>query len=362
MIQYFKVLEVNDRGKTNKETSKKLNNTNKNHSSRRHQGRESSDEDTGKNSKKASSTTVPVRTSQRTNPTGKWCATHKSTSHNTSDCRSAAKGTTDQQEVHNIEPRVKSVLKKKVPKEEVHEINEKELNIDSETSDDEENYSMNDVPRCDIRLIINGPFKSVSCKALLDTGSSKTIIDGSSLLEAAGVKTVEAEPIVYHTKDGTFTINKQTNIIAIMPQFSKHRRLEFTAQVDDRHLMAATYDLIIRRDFLSKYKIKFDFSSDPPTIQWDELQLEMVYKVETQSDQVRAKLRMAVNGCEHLTHHSKEQLFGLLRDYQPEFNGSLSIARGIPLIELDLTAGTRPIQSRPIPIPQAKVENFKRDI
>ena len=75
------------------------------------------------------------------------------TSHNTSECRSAAKGTTDQQEVHNIEPRVKSVLKRKVPKEEVHEINEKELNIDSETSEDEEHYSMNDVPRCDIRLI-----------------------------------------------------------------------------------------------------------------------------------------------------------------------------------------------------------------
>ena len=70
MIQYFKVLEVNDRGKANKDTGKKLNKANTNHSSRRHQGRESSDEDTGKNSKKASSTTVPVRTSQRTNPTG----------------------------------------------------------------------------------------------------------------------------------------------------------------------------------------------------------------------------------------------------------------------------------------------------
>jgi len=362
MIQYFKILEVNERNDSRSPHAHPK--PNKSHSKSSKNRQHSSDEETstkGKTNNTARSVTVPVRTSPRTNPTGKWCTIHKSTSHNTSECRSATKET-GQQEAHNIEPKVKTVLKKKAPREEVHKIEQKELSSDSESSDEEELYVMNDIPRCDIRLIIRGPNKNVLCKALLDTGSSKTIIDGSSLLEAAGISMEKAEPIVYHTKEGTFTTNKQAQVTAVMPQFSKHRTLQFTAQVDDRRLIAATYDIIIGRDFLSKYKIKLDFSSNPPSIHWDELQLEMVYKIETQADQVRAKLRTTVNGCTHLSNRNKEQLFTLLQRYQSVFNGTLGIAKGVAPIELDLKDGAKSIQSRPIPIPEAKLHTVKQDI
>jgi len=91
MIQYFKILEINETKSKQNPMTPKGEKAKKNQTSRRHQGRESSDEDTNKTGKKTSSPTVPVRTSQRKNPTGKWCAIHKTTSHNTSECRSAAK-------------------------------------------------------------------------------------------------------------------------------------------------------------------------------------------------------------------------------------------------------------------------------
>ncbi len=143
------------------------------------------------------------------------------------------------------------------------------------------------VPRCDLRLNIRGPKgQQVSCRALLDTGSSKTIVEGTALLEAAGIKIIRAPVIKYSTKKGTFSTNKEALITAIFPQFSKHRLLEFKAQVDDRKLVPESpYDIILGRDFLQQFNIRLDFSTPTPTIQWDELSIDMVYAVETNDDE-----------------------------------------------------------------------------
>ena len=108
--------------------------------------------------------------------------------------------------------------------------------------------------------------------------------------------------------------------------------------------------------------MKLDFSSNPPSIHWDELQLEMVYKIESHENVIRNKLRATVNACDHLSARRKHLLFSCLQTHNPIFDGTLGLARGVSPVTLDLKEGTKPIQSRAIPIPQSKVQNVMKDI
>lgn len=220
------------------------------------------------------------------------------------------------------------------------------------------------VPRCDLRLNIRGPKgRQVSCRALLDTGSSKTIVEGTALLEAAGIKTVKAPTIKYSTKKGTFSTNKEAIITAVFPQFSKHRLLEFKAQVDDRKLVPESpYDIILGRDFLQQFNIRLDFSTPTPTIQWDELTIDMVYAVETNDDEsMSTKLSTKINNSTHLSTDQRQAVHATLKQFSSLFTETIGLARGVDPIQLELT-DSKPIHCRPIPIPQSKVLEVKRDI
>jgi len=379
MIQYFKVLEVNER----KDSRAPNNKASKQHSRKSSKGRQHSSDDeasvSGKPTRQGKGkqqSRPPTRTSSRTNPTGKWYSFHKSTSHNTAECRANTSQSQDQtgpksQESNAIESNKPSKStkqnNKRKPKEEIHE----DSRPGSEASD--ENYAIigltaeayqQGVPRCDLKLIIRGPNgKQVCCRALLDTGSSKTIVEGTALLEAVGIVTTKAPTIKYSTKKGTFSTNKEAILRATFPQFSKHRLLVFKAQVDDRKLVSdSVYDIILGRDFLQQFHITLDFSTPTPTIHWDELTIDMVYAEESNEEEsTSTKLSTKVNNSTHISTSERHSLHATLKRFNSLFTETIGLAQGVDPIQLQLTDST-PIQCRPIPIPQSKVAGVKRDI
>lgn len=220
------------------------------------------------------------------------------------------------------------------------------------------------VPRCDLKLVLRGvDGKHARCRALLDTGSSRTIIEGTSLLESAGIIIRSAPLIHYSTKKGRFSTNKEAVLHATFPQFSKHRLLEFTAQVDDRKLLSdSSYEIILGRDFLQRYHIKLDFSTPTPTIHWDELTIDMVYAMESEAEEsTTTKLSSKVNNSTHLSTNQRPKLLALLKRYGSLFTETIGLVQGVDPIRLQLIESTS-IQCRPIPIPQSKIAEVKRDI
>jgi len=376
MIQYFKVLEVNERGKP-KDSNKKSITPSRNPKSTRsyhaasqknHNSTQGSsdEEQVHKGSgTKVGSADSGRRTSSRTNPTGKWCSIHKSSSHTTEECRlNPNNQSSSKQESHaiNTESEQKLIPRRRVfkNKEESHKLIENDS--EKESSEDECFAIKTLIPKCDLRMIIKGPKRAITCKVLLDTGSSKTILDGVSLLEAAGLKAIETDPIQFTTMDGTFTTSKQVSLQAYFPQFSKHRLLEFDAQVDERRMIASEYDLIIGRDFLSKFKIKLDFSSEIPIIQWDDLFIEMSYKIESVAEPI-IKIHSVVNNLSHLTTKQKQLLHDHLKEYFSLFDGTLGRAMKAPPITIQLSEGApSSIHCRPIPVPQSKIALVKKEI
>ena len=236
MIQYFKVLEVNER--KDKRMSKNKSPSNK---SRNKNQQSSSDEEasairgkSARQGKASKQSGPPVRTSSRMNPSGKWCDIHKSTSHNTSECRAKASQSQDSpgaksQESNAIETdkshNGNRQANKRKPKEEVHQLSEEDSTSGSEASED--HFVINEqlgegnrqgIPRCDLKLVIRGPNgKLVPCRALLDSGSSKTIVEGTALLESAEIPVIKAPIIHYSTKKGQCSTNKQATVQATFP-------------------------------------------------------------------------------------------------------------------------------------------------
>ena len=388
LIQYFKVCELNEVsfGRDSSTDHKKGKGTQQSNKSRnRYKAHSSSDEEDQK--KKTRSFQKPAARSMTTRsqtskssatPSDKWCPIHKTDSHSYEECY---KNPDRKEETHLVDESKKrsdrKLLKKKA--EEAF-ILEEDTKVEEE-SEEEELYSLTvDVsnayklpPKMEVRVELIGNTDFIQCKALIDTGSSSTLINNVQKLREAGFPLKKGPPITWNTKGGSFTTNKTVGITCNFPDFTRHRVVTFEASVDERAQGLNKYDVILGRDVLAQLGLKIDFAAE--SIDWDDMRLSLRPShsggrvrilaageaVITSANYVKADIRKVVQDIDTLTNPQKRIVEHSFGKYQLLFDGKLGLAR-VPPIALQLKPAARPHQGRPYPIPQAHYSIVKKEI
>jgi predicted aspartyl protease len=388
LIQYFKVCELNEvsSGRDGSTDHKKGKGTQQSYKSQnRYKSHSSSDEEDQKKKTRGfqkpasrSMTTRSQTSKSSAKPSDKWCPVHKTDSHSYEECY---KNPDRKEETHVVDeskkPRDRKPLKKKA---EDAFILEEDTKVEEE-SEEEELYSLTvDVanaykvpPKMEVRVELIGNTDFIQCKALIDTGSSSTLINNVQKLRAAGFPLKKGPPITWNTKGGSFTTNKTVEITCNLPDFTRHRVVTFEASVDERAKGLDKYDIILGRDVLTQLGLKIDFAAE--SIDWDDMRLSLRSSnsggrvrilaagdtVITSANYVKADIRQVVQDIETLTSPQKRVVEHSLGKYQRLFDGKLGLAR-VPPISLQLKPDARPYQGRPYPIAQAHYPIVKKEI
>jgi hypothetical protein len=229
-------------------------------------------------------------------------------------------------------------------------------------------------PKCELILQLLGEKKAVNCRALIDTGTSRTIVDGWDKLDQAGIKLTSEKVVSWETKEGSFRTEDQAELVCTLPQFSLHRIITIKAHVDKRFAIPQSkYDVIIGRDVLSQLGFKIDFA-EPPTFEWDDMRVQMrvenqVYvigskptpKIILPAHYEKANLQQVVEAHPNLSSPDKAQLLQVLTSVPQIFDGTLGKV-DMPPVHLELKPEAQPYNSRAFPIPQVHYETVKNDV
>jgi len=229
-------------------------------------------------------------------------------------------------------------------------------------------------PKCELILQLLGEKKAVNCRALIDTGTSRTIVDGWDKLDQAGIKLTSEKAVSWETKEGSFRTEDQAELVCTLPQFSLHRIITIKAHVDKRFAIPQSkYDVIIGRDVLSQLGFKIDFA-EPPTFEWDDMRVQMrvenqVYvigskptpKIILPAHYEKANLQQVVEAHPNLSSPDKAQLLQVLTSVPQIFDGTLGKV-DMPPVHLELKPEAQPYNSRAFPIPQVHYETVKNDV
>lgn len=221
-------------------------------------------------------------------------------------------------------------------------------------------------------------------RALVDTGSSSTLVR-TRILSKSTLKNIKKdERRKFDTLAGQLTTNHKARIAFQLVQFAPHKTV--TSEVcliedsPNAHVPDHTPDMIIGRDLIKQLKLCLDYSSDPPTITWDDNTIPIVprgywneshlkesfqtsaIELAEQNFENKSASMIAANYTQtsnlsafvpkHLTNDQQTELLRILTKYQNIFNGQLGELPGEP-VRLHLKSkDVQPYHGRAFPVPK----------
>ncbi len=230
----------------------------------------------------------------------------------------------------------------------------------------------------------------VPMRALLDTGTSATIILRDFVTRGKAKAYKSSTTTQWKTLGGTFNTNQKALLEFRFPELSQHRTVEWKCHVDRKtDKNHALYDMIIGMDLMTELGIYVDTATK--NVRWDDhsiplkvrgelsnrQNLQNVYSlmqavpVLQQAEERHARILDAdysaqdldsfVKELDHLSDTEKSMLLKTLKRHQPLFQGGLGQLKIKP-IHLEIKPGAKPYHARAFPIPHSLEATTKKEM
>jgi hypothetical protein len=222
-----------------------------------------------------------------------------------------------------------------------------------------------------------GKPKPIVLKALVDTGSSGTLIAQKFTKH---LRIVEDSSKIWKTMEGNFCTTKKTTTQFIIPELHENKVIQHDMYIAKD---LGNYDVIIGRDIQLKLGLDVCFSS--LEIRWDgavtsmknidttyeesyyipdsDVADEAVERIKQILDAKYepADLDQLVQECTHLNNEQKRSLLSLLKRYKSLFDGTLGHWTGDDY-EIELKPDAKPYHARAYPIPKIHEKTLRMEV
>jgi hypothetical protein len=238
--------------------------------------------------------------------------------------------------------------------------------------------------------IVDSTNNIVPIRALLDTGTSETIIL-KSYLSSNTIRGYKGTPVKWKTLGGNFETHRQAQIQFAFPELSDKKYITWITHVDQHtNPNKALYDMIIGMDCMCSLGIYIN--TEEKVITWegnsiplkkrgelqDPLQLQYLYSMTVGTSPVleEAEERQSrildanydkvdpdvfVRGLDNLSVKEQKELSMVLKKYPILFGGGLGKLRIKP-VHLTLREDAKPVHLRAFPIPQSLMKPTKTEL
>ncbi len=238
-----------------------------------------------------------------------------------------------------------------------------------EDEGDEEVEEYKDAPSTVVTIKVRNKRteEDVHATVLLDTGTKGNMITKAAAIKM-GLRITPAPSRKYRTAAGPFETNQEAKIRThhIIELNTRRRLMNLKVRVAPQEL--GSYDMILGRNYLSKYGIDLLFSES--IISWDGLRTPMreaesdAHAAQQIQDNTYAEsdLRLLSRKQTHLSLDQQNELYEVLQMHQELFKGQLGTWPNVE-IELELKDGAEPYHcGKPIRIPHAHIETLKKEL
>jgi hypothetical protein len=230
----------------------------------------------------------------------------------------------------------------------------------------------------------------VPIRALLDTGTSATIILKKFVRKGRAKTHMASKSTKWQTLGGNFTTKRKALVDFKLPELNTHKKVTWAAHMDETSDPdKALYDIIIGMDMLCELGVVIDteakvirwegnetplcnrgvlsnqetvnsihaITQEAPTLQ----QAEDRQKRILDADYSEVDMEAYLEELEHLSTTEKRQLREVLVKHPTLFQGGLGVLNVKP-VHLEVTPGAQPHHARAFPIPQAYESVTKKEI
>lgn len=226
-----------------------------------------------------------------------------------------------------------------------------------------------------------GKVKTVTIRALLDSGGSGTLVKQEFAKKLKLTSSKDGTKTVWTTPSGNFATTKQAKAMFIIPELHDNRVIERTLHVAPD---LGAYDMIIGRDLLQDLGIDIRFSDK--TVEWDGVSIpfkDSDARHESESFHVAdsphvdeaverlkrileakyeaADLDEIADNATHITPEERDMLRAVLYKHKTLFDGTLGQWKGEDL-KIELKPDAKPYHARAFPIPKIHTEVLKTEV
>ena len=223
-----------------------------------------------------------------------------------------------------------------------------------------------------------GKPKTITLKALLDSGASGTLVleKHARKLKLLKTKTNWAVP------GGSIATGKMARARFVLPELHDNRMIEWNVHLAKSLL--GSYDMIIGRDILTELEIDIKFSDQ--TVVWDEHDMPFkdvddtpeTYAMHIKeqealvegADRLKAILDAKYEAADlekycseqtHLSAEEQQKLLSLFRKHETLFDGTLGTWTGTKY-NIELKDGVKPYHAKAFPMPKIHVDTLKLEV
>ena len=246
-------------------------------------------------------------------------------------------------------------------------------------------------------IVVQIPGTKQLLRVLLDSGSTDYIIL-KDFINCKMLSRYKRKPTQWKTMGGIFTTRRKALVEFTLPEFSTHKKVSWSCHVDETTDPAkANYDMIIGDKLMAALGIDLLYSTEIPTVRWEEVEVPMRPKGTLQDDELLHSIQQTVMDAqsaplrkaeqrrieildvdektyakqdlaafcaslEHLSLEEQSELCTVLSSCPTLFSGGLGTATVEP-VDFELVPDAKPHHiKRPFSIPRCYTETTRKEI